>query len=214
MQPESTRDRILDAAEALFADSGFATSLRSITARAEVNLAAVNYHFGTKDGLIEQVFARRLAPLNAERLSRLAAVEEDARSDARLPLEPIVRAFIAPAIRMSRDPQGAVFMRLFGHTLGQRDDRVLALFTEQFREVVARFHRALGRALPSLDAPDVFWRILFMVGSMAHAMSLADKLPGISGGLCPPASVDELTTRLVDFAVAGMRGAHGCEEGA
>jgi len=211
MQPDSTRERILDAAEALFADEGFSTSLRSITAAAGVNLAAVNYHFGSKDSLIEQVFARRLTPLNAERLEALDAAERDAGDGTPPPLEPIVRSFIAPAIRLSRDPQGATFMRLVGHTLGRRDDRLLPLFADQFKDVVARFHVAIGRALPELESPDVFWRMLFMIGSMAHTMSLGDKVPYISGGLCRPASIDEMVERLVDFSVAGIRGTRGVE---
>jgi len=211
MPPDSTRERILDAAEGLFADEGFSTSLRSITATAAVNLAAVNYHFGSKDGLIEQVFSRRLAPLNAERLEALDAVERDAANETPPPLEPIVRCFIAPAIRLSRDPQGATFMRLVGHTLGRRDDRLLSLFADQFKEVVVRFHRAIGRALPGLDSPDVFWRMLFMIGSMAHTMSLGDKIPYISGGICRPAPIDEMVDRLVDFAVAGIRGTRAGE---
>ena len=135
MATPTTRERILDAAEDLFAEQGFATSLRSITASAEVNLAAVNYHFGSKEALIQEVFARRLGPLNAERLRLLDTIE--AGSDIRL--ERIVEAFVGPALRMSHNPRGAVFMRLFGHTLSQRDDRILRLFSGQFRTVIERF---------------------------------------------------------------------------
>ena len=200
----STRERILGAAEELFAEQGFSTSLRRITASAGVNLAAVNYHFGSKDELIREVFARRLGPLNAERLRLLDEVEAGA-ADGEPSVEAIVEAFVGPPLRMSLDPGGATFMRLFGHCLGQRDDGVLRMFAEQFRAVIDRFSSALGRVLPGLDRADVVWRMLFMVGSMAHTMSLSDKLPELSRGACAPAGVEELIRRLVPFVAAGMR---------
>jgi len=174
--------------------------LRAITSAAEVNLAAVNYHFGSKDELIQAVFARRLEPLNRERLRLLDKVEAD-----ETPLESIIEAFIGPAIRMSHDPQGATFMRLFGHTLSQHDDRIMRLFTDQLREVIARFTAALGRALPHLERREVFWRMLFMVGSMAHTMALSDKLPAISNGLCEVADAEATIHRLVPFIAGGLR---------
>src|SRR5512143_3976610 len=95
-----TKDRILDAAERLFAEHGFdATSLRMITAAAGVNLAAVNYHFRSKDSLIEAVFGRRIGPVNKERLEMLTAAEKAAGSDP-LSLEAVVRAFVEPVVRI------------------------------------------------------------------------------------------------------------------
>ena len=203
MSPADTKGRILDAAEALFAEHGFAaTSLRSITASAGVNLAAVHYHFGSKESLVEAVFARRLGPLNAERLRLLDRVE---KSESNPALEEIVEAFLGPPMRMSRDPGGAVFMRLFGHTLSQRDDRIRRLFANQFREVLARFSAALGRALPDLPAEEIFWRMLFTVGSMAHTMALSDKLPEITEGVCRVTGVETTIQRLVPFVAAGLR---------
>lgn len=193
-----TRDRILDAAEELFAEQGFASSLRNITSNAGVNLAAVNYHFGSKEALIEELFARRIGPLNEERLELLA------RADG---LEEIVEAFVGPALRMSHDPRGAIFMRLFGHTMSQRDDRILRMFTDQFRVIVERFSAALARALPHVEREEILWRILFMVGSMAHTMALSDKFPSISGGVCQAADVETTLRRLVPFLAGGMRAA-------
>lgn len=206
MSEISTKDRILDAAEELFAEEGFATSLRAITASAGVNLAAVNYHFGSKDALIQEVFARRLGPLNDERL-RLLDRLEGAASGAGPPLDKIIEAFVGPAIRMSHNPQGATFMRLFGHTLSQRDDRIMRMFTDQFQEIIQRFSAALGRALPHLDRVEVFWRMLFMVGAMAHTMALSDKVPAITGGLCDASDVEATVRRLVPFLAGGMRAA-------
>jgi AcrR family transcriptional regulator len=206
MSEISTRERILDAAEELFAEEGFQTSLRAITASAGVNLAAVNYHFGSKDALIREVFARRLGPLNAERLELLDGLE-GAAAGAGPPLEGIIEAFVGPAIRMSHYPQGATFMRLFGHTLSQRDDRIMRLFTDQLQVIIQRFSAALAHALPHLDRNDVVWRMLFMVGAMAHTMALSDKLPAITGGACDALDVEATVRRLVPFLAGGMRAA-------
>jgi len=202
-EPEAQRDtkeRILDAAEKSFAEEGFGASYRTITSGAGVNLAAVNYHFGSKEALIGAVFARRLGPLNAERLRLLD--EQEASGPT---LERIVEAFAGPALRMSHNPQGAVFMRLFGYTLSQRSDTILRMFHDQFREVVDRFSAALGRALPDLPREEIFWRLLFMVGAMAHTMALSDKLPVISGGICDATDVEGTIGRLVAFVSAGLR---------
>ncbi len=198
-----TPDRILDAAEELFAEQGFASSLRNITSSAGVNLAAVNYHFGSKEELIRELFARRLGPLNKERLELLDRVES--ASGGTPPLEEIVNAFVGPALRMSHDPRGAIFMRLFGHTMSQRDDRILRMFTDQLRVVIERFSAALARALPHLGREEILWRMLFMVGSMAHTMALSDKFPSISGGLCQAADVETTLRRLVPFLAGGLR---------
>ncbi len=198
-----TKERILDAAEPLFADHGFAaTSMRSITARAEVNLAAVNYHFGSKEALIDAVFTRRLHPLNEERLERLAQVEVES-SDQAPSLEQIVESFVGPALRLGHDQP--VFMRLLGHALSEPSVR--EMFTEQFREVFQRFSVALKRALPSLPPEELVWRFLFMVGAMAYSMAMACDINRMSHGLCKSDDVEATLRRLVPFLAAGMRSA-------
>ena len=116
MSRENTRGKILDAAEALFAEHGFsATSVRAITTKAEVNLAALNYHFGSKDAVIDAVFSRRIAPLNQERLRLLDQLEK--KSGDTVPgLEDLLSALLGPAIRLAADPElgGERFMRLMG----------------------------------------------------------------------------------------------------
>src|SRR4029453_6716618 len=114
--PHETRTRILDAAEELFMQHGFeGTSMRQLTAKAEVNLAAVNYHFGSKDALIEAVFRRPLDPMNAARIAAREAREQSVR-----PLSPeaIIRAFVGESLRMIEDARGGGrnFIRLLGRT--------------------------------------------------------------------------------------------------
>jgi AcrR family transcriptional regulator len=199
-----TKERILDAAESLFADHGFdATSLRRITSQAGVNLAAVNYHFGSKDALIAAVFQRILAPINRERLERLDELERLAAGPG---TPAIVEAFIGPALRRSKGARSGpgVAMRLLGHALSQPDDRTRALFADIFRPVVARFTAALQRALPGHGDVEIFWRFFFMVGAMAHTMALSAHLPTLSGGLCEVKDPEAVVQRMVTFLAAGM----------
>src|SRR5438046_2512014 len=114
--PHETRTRILDAAEELFMLHGFeGTSMRQLTTKAGVNLAAVNYHFGSKDALIEAVFRRRLDPMNAARIAALDELEKSSRSPAP---EAIIRAFIGQSLRMIEDTRsgGRNFIRLLGRS--------------------------------------------------------------------------------------------------
>ncbi len=204
--PKDTKEKILDSAEELFTERGFgATSMRGITSAADVNLAAVHYHFGSKEALIEAVLARRVAPLNAERLARLDIVERSGSvSDERL--KRILEAFVGPAIRLSADPVcGDRVMRLVGHALGQPHGPMRDRFTEMFREVFVRFSAALHDALPDLPRGDLAWRFLFTVGAMAHTMALSHDIERMSGGACDPSDVDAVIQRLVEFVSAGMR---------
>jgi AcrR family transcriptional regulator len=199
-----TRERILDAAERLFARQGFdASSMRTITADAGVNVAAVHYHFGSKEALIEEVFHRRLGPLNDERLQRLDALEGQ---DGAVPsLEQLVEAFVGPALRVYGKPEcgGPVFTRLLGHALGQPHGPVRELFTHQFQEVFGRFTSALQDALPELPRTEIVWRFLFMVGAMAHTMALSGDIARMSGD--DPLDIDGTIRRLVPFLCAGLR---------
>jgi AcrR family transcriptional regulator len=204
-----TRARILHAAETLFIERGFASSsLRTITARARVNLAAVNYHFGSKEALIREVFERHLAPLNQARIAYLDRLEAEANGR---PLGPdrIVEAMVAPALQVSRDPLkgGAVFLRLLGRAFYEPRQSMTAFLPTQYRDVVVRFKRALVRALPQVPEPDLVWRMHFMFGAMSYAMAGIDVLQLIS--TCQVDGADDaeaVIRRLVPFLTAGLQG--------
>jgi AcrR family transcriptional regulator len=209
-----TRERILDVAERLFADSGFeATSLRQITTDADVNLAAVNYHFGSKDGLVRQVLTRRIGQVNEQRLTMLERIEADGGPDGPK-VEQIVEAFVGPPLRMAADQQGAghVFMRLLGHAHAHPDHELTDFVVDQFRDVAIRFAGAFHRALPELDKTDVFWRMLFMIGAMAHSLAMGDHLPKVSSGMCEPQDTAGILRRIVPFLAAGFRADGAAEE--
>lgn len=194
--PVSTKTRILDAAEKLFGKNGFdATSLRDITAEAQVNLAAVNYHFHTKESLIDAVLTRRLAPVNAKRLEKLDA------AGPRPTVEQIIEAFLAPVIELDLPNVVPLIGRVFSNP-GQFLARV---FQKELLPVAQRFDAALAVALPELTAEERFWRLHFMAGAMTHLLAMWEVLPRMTSLTILPIQRDELVGRLVRFLAAGFR---------
>ena len=207
MNQSATHDRLLNAAEQLFAEHGIAaTSLRAITSHAAANLASVHYHFGSKEALVEAVFARRLGPLNRER-RRLLDAEEAAACGAPS-IEAVVTAFVAPAMRLAYDPAGGgeSFMLLMGRLYSDPGDLVHKI-TEQFGEVIQRFTAALGRGLPHLSRTDLLWRFFYMVGGMSMPLMGRHIIVRRTDGLCDPSDVENNIERLVAFLSAGLRAA-------
>jgi AcrR family transcriptional regulator len=202
-----TRTRILDAAEALFMLHGFAgTSMRQLTSNAGVNLAAVNYHFGSKDALIEAVFRRRLDPMNAARLAALEALESDARARPLAP-EAIIRAFIGPSLRMIEDAKGGGrnFIRLLGRTYTDPAKPIRALIGQLYESTMERYKAALRRALPEMPADELVWRMHFMFGTLSYTLAATDTVQLIAG--CKPEDRHDarlLEDRLAAFLAAGL----------
>jgi AcrR family transcriptional regulator len=198
-----TREAVLEAAERLFAENGFRrTTLRAITRAAGVNLAAVNYHFGSKQALVEAVFARRIRPMNQERLRRLAAWESAGDGD----LEGLIDAFAGPPLELATRPGGAVFVRLLGRSYTEPDERLQAALRDLYEPVIERFKQAFARALPELPAPELYWRLHFLVGLLAYLMSGADFMRLIAScRLCDPLDTESLKARLRGFVAAGLR---------
>jgi len=201
----STKDRILTAAEELFAQTGVArTSLRAITALARVNLAAVNYHFGSKDGLVEEVYRRRLDPLNRARLVNLERLEKRARKPS---LEDILEAFMSPVASLARDPAqgGPTVMRLLGQTHAEAEAPFKTWFAGEYKRVLERYHAALCRALPGLPPEDVRWRLQFLVGALTYPVAERQLVELVSGETIDPEDVGRVVERLLPFVAAGFR---------
>ena len=183
-----TKDRLLDTAELLFAERGYAaTSLRSIIAAARVNLAAVHYHFRTKEALLDAVLTRRIEPVNQE---RLALLEQYGETE----LEGVLTALIDPPMRLANDPSRATFMKLMGRIHAEADVR---LIRKHFGEVIERFMKALANALPELPQDELRCRAFFCIGIMAHTLLAARDIVGATG--------DVTTERLVAFMSGGFR---------
>ena len=198
-----TRTRILDAAEELFMQHGFeGTSMRQLTTRAGVNLAAVNYHFGSKHALIEAVFRRRLDPMNAERIAELDRLE----TGNSLTPENIIRAFVGPSLRMIEDAKGGrSFIRLLGRTYTEPAKTVRALIGQMYAPAMERYKAALERALPQMPREELVWRMHFMFGTLAYTLAATDTVQLIAG--CKPEDRYDarlLEDRLTAFLAAGL----------
>ena len=184
--PHETRTRILEAAEELFMQHGFeGTSMRLLTTKAGANLAAVNYHFGSKDALIEAVFRRRLDPMNAERIAELDRLEKDAGGRPLAPAQ-IIGAFVGASLRMIEDAKtgGRNFIRLLGRTYTDPQKQIRTLIGQLYAPAMARFKTAFERALPQMPADELVWRLHFMFGTLAYTLAATDTVQLIAG--CKP----------------------------
>ena len=196
-----TKERLLNVAERLFADFGYrATSLRHITSEARVNLASVNYHFGSKDALLAALLDRRFAPINHRRLELLNELE--ASADGAVELRDLVRAFLSPPFELH--PEGTegrrILLRLVGRIHSETDD-VRTVFIKLFEPIISRFTASFQHTLPHLDADEVAWRIHFLVGSMAHTMMWCESFSS-QNTRCPDPS--EMLESLVQFGTVGL----------
>jgi AcrR family transcriptional regulator len=203
----ATPRRILDAAEVLFMEHGFeATSLRLITAAAGVNLAAVNYHFGTKEELFQAVLTRRLDPMNQERVSLLDRFERDC-APAVLSCERILSALFIPALRLARDPErgGANFLRLLGRAYADPAPFIRQFLSDQYAPMIGRFKAAFARALPQLPRRELSWRLHFIMGALSYTLAGTDALKIIAELNPLETENDEiLLRRLAPFLLAGL----------
>ena len=203
-----TKSKILDAAEELFMEHGFeATSLRLITTAAGVNLAAVNYHFGSKEELFQAVLTRRLDPMNQDRMQLLSAYETAAAGNP-LTCEKILAAMFIPALKLARDHEqgGKNFLRLLGRAYADPAPFIREFLSSQYQEMIARFRQAFSRALPNIPREELSWRLHFVMGALSYTLAGADMLKIISQLHPREATNDELLLkRLAPFLAAGLR---------
>ena len=199
----TTKDRILDTAERLFARDGIeATSLRTITAEAGVNLAAVNYHFQSKDALVKSVVARRVCPVNQRRLALLDAYEA-AAGDGPLPLERVLDAFLRPVMEIYGS-HAREFAPLMGRMYTEPGHFVEEIYKDHLQPVAGRFIGAYERALPGLPRVELLWRMHFSIGALAHTLGAANLLRIMSDGQCDPTDLEGTLRRMKAFMKAGL----------
>lgn len=208
MATPDTQSRILDAAEELFAQHGYdATSLRAVTREAEVNLAAVHYHFGGKVKLFQALIERRVGHINRERLAMLDEVEVRAGGGAP-DLEEVLAAFLAPALRLAgnQDEGHARFMRIIGRAVSTTGEHVRAIMPV-FQRIIERFVPAFARCLPHLELTDVQWRFHFLLGSMAMHMVDPQRIQIATEGRCASEDPEEVLRQLIAHAAGAFRAA-------
>lgn len=197
----NTKERILHAAEDLFAQHGFAgTSLRQVTSRADVNIAAVNYHFGSKENLVHEVFKHRMDEMSEKRLSALS--ETIARDPA--DLNGILLAFIQPALALTLDRHGASFVRVLARAYAEKNDGLRNFLSENYGQVLREFAKAIAICLPQLSKEELYWRMDFTAGALTYAMAdfgLIRRQPGVT----EEAHCEKAAQHLITFAQAGLR---------
>jgi len=193
-----TRLKILDTAEKLFGEEGYtAASLRSITAAAGVNLAAIHYHFGSKEELLDELVMRKAVPVNEERMESLRRLREAAGSEP-IAVEDLLDSFLTPAFRAA--DQSPEFAKLMGRL--HAEGLMPAVARKHFGPVAASFLSEMRRALPELTDAEMAWRLHFTIGAMAHALTA----PLID--LCGHTDAErpsELVRRMVVFLSGGFR---------
>ena len=205
-ETRTTRARILYAAEALFAERGFeVVSLREITGAAGVNVAAVNYHFGSKDKLIDAVVIRHLSPVNEERLRQLDKLEKKF-SEAPIPVEEILKAFLSPVVEhiASGEMSEDLFKKFMGRLIGERGYSLPADACSLFALMAGRFAAAFQRSVPQLDDESALWRMHFSFCVMAHTLTNGETLRQLSEGRSGNPSTKTLLANIIDFCRAGI----------
>ena len=199
--PNATKTRIIEVAESLFAEEGIAgTTLRQITTQADVNLAAVNYHFGNKQQLIHEVFQRRLDVLAEERIARLEELKSQSAASS---LEDILQALIYPALAISRDETkgGLRFVKVMARAYAENDSFLHQFLSDHYGYVIRQFAAELKTLLPTTPDAELRWQLDFVIGALTYVM--ADFGNHFSSTM--EMSAADIADRLVAFAAAGMR---------
>lgn len=211
---EATRQRILDAAELLFAERGFhSVSVRDITTAAGVDVALINYHFGSKQLLFESVFMRRAEVLNEERMRRLESVVQ--RASPRAPrVEDIIDAFTHPLLDRSErgGPGWKAYFALIAQVNNSTEFGGL-MMTRYFDPVVHAFIAALRRAFPGCDDRELYWSYQFLSGALTLTFAETGRIDNLSQGACRSSDLDAVHQRLVPYVAAGFRALCGGRAG-
>jgi AcrR family transcriptional regulator len=209
----SVRERILATAARLFAEKGLDVGLRRITAEAGASLAAVNYHFRSKEGLLEELFEQFSRPMAEERLRRLALCR--AAPDRPPMLEQLLEAFLRPGFTLGIEPRlgGAAFVKLRARLAVETEDLARRIFAHAFDDSSRQFLDAIAATLPHIPRTDIEWRFHFLLGAQFYTMANSGRIQTLTGGSCDPGQVELALHHLIPFIAAGFRSApvaHPC----
>lgn len=204
--PDDTSSRIIQAAAELISEKGLeGFSIRKIAERAQVNLAAANYHFGSKTGLLQAMIRHHMRPLNEERLRRMDALKAS-HHPAPVPLRPLLHAMMDPfaemIMRNGRPDWGKIAMATRILMVG--DPSVMRVVEDEMRPVVTRMKTELQRTLPHLSERDLLHRMYFTVATFMGSFGQRERLRFISEGEIDVLDLKEICDRVVDFVAPGF----------
>jgi len=198
--PADTKTRILDAAERIFSQDGFdAASLRTITAAAQVNLAAVNYHFQTKEALFSAVIERRVRPVNERRIEMLESIA------GKPTVEKVLEAFLRPLVELKSGGEPTVIRPLMARLYGVPRDLHTRIIEDNFGPLLRRFVDALADAMPGVPHEELRWRMLFLIGAMAQTFAWGPIMSKVMKSGLNVDDFEELIERLISFGAAGIK---------
>ena len=201
---QSTRMRILDVAEVLFAERGVdAVSIREITSKAKVNAAAAHYHFGSKQAILEELFALRAKPIADKRMALLEGVRLD--DEGRPVLEDVLRAFLLPALQVPAPSAGGSFTVLRARIVFERQEVRRAAVWKIFDESTKKTVELLARALPLLSPDELYWRFHFLLGAMMYTMAASGRIDAVADGQIDTSDPSKALEELTHFAASGFR---------
>lgn len=198
----STREAILDVAEAQFATNGYAaTATRNIARLAGVNQGLINYYFGSKQALFDTVYKRRGNEISERRMRALDALEA-ASNGSKPDVRAIILAFLRPQFDLKRLHPN--WSRLQARVHNEPEGEAFRIRRDVYDDVTRRYIRALAAALPAADPADIYWRTTFMIGTYLYIVSDVARLEEVSDGQYNLNDIDETIERLASFLVGGM----------
>ena len=206
MASDHTRGAILSAAERLYADRGFGdVTLRDIVAAADVNLAAVNYHFGSKDELIAELFVTRSLATNRERLNELKQAEE--AGGGRADIDAILRALVGPTLRgcLGPDRERSTAARFMIRALIESVPPIRRIKNREI-DHLRKFAAAMRRSLPDRSAVDLYWGLHFALAMAHQTVRDSERLTKLSEGSCDLNDVEGIIERVVAVSVKALTG--------
>ena len=201
-----TQIKVLEAAESEFAANGFAgASIRNITQRAGVNIASVNYHFGSKEALIRDLMHHRIKPLNELRIARLN--EEQAKDpDQVVPLAVLIDILVRPAVEKMLTKEGRQFVRAMARCMSEPLEFLQSIDEEVFHEVFILFHQALTKALPDLSPKTVANQLHFIICAMVGMMMHFPRMETLGRVKYTTQEFEELLDGFIHFITSGIAG--------
>jgi len=205
-QKVSTKERLLIAAEKLFAEKGFAdVSLRDITTAAEANVSSVSYYYSSKDALTDEVIQRHIFPVNEARLFTLKALRGASGKEA-IALRDILDSFLRPMVERMRSSslRNDLFRKIMGYCMADRAHQLPPELDNQMKIVLGLYIKELKFSLPQLNPELVVWRLHFSFGAVAHALMFSDRLEKYGDQDIGSIGTEEMLERLVDYCIGGL----------